>query len=59
MWHGACERRARLTAQLVLKTNGINIEMMFYRLGVVATLIAFIAVTAFVLASAQWPQLDD
>jgi hypothetical protein len=33
--------------------------MMFYRLGVVATLIAFMVVTAFVLASAQWPQLDD
>jgi hypothetical protein len=33
--------------------------MMFYRLGVVATFAAFIVVTAFVLASAQWAQLDD
>jgi hypothetical protein len=33
--------------------------MMFYRLGVVATLVALIVVTAFVLARAQWPQLDD
>jgi hypothetical protein len=33
--------------------------MMFYRLGVVATLVAFVVVTAFVLARLQWPQLDD
>ncbi|MDB5902538.1 MAG: hypothetical protein JWM26_1416 [Betaproteobacteria bacterium] len=33
--------------------------MMFYRLGVVATFLALIVVTAFVLARAQWPQLDD
>jgi hypothetical protein len=32
---------------------------MFYRLGVVATFLALIVVTVFVLARAQWPQLDD
>jgi hypothetical protein len=32
---------------------------MFYRLGIIATFLALIVVTAFVLARAQWPQLDD
>jgi hypothetical protein len=39
--------------------NRNQIEMMFYRLGVVATFLALIVVTAFVLARTQWPQLDD
>jgi hypothetical protein len=47
-----------LTAHPRLKQTGIKIEM-FYRLGVVATFLALIVVTAFVLARAQWPQLDD
>jgi hypothetical protein len=33
--------------------------MMFHKLGLLATFVALIVVTAFVLACARWPQLDD
>jgi hypothetical protein len=44
---------------LALTTHGINSEMMFHKLGLLATFVALIVVTAFVLACARWPQLDD
>jgi hypothetical protein len=44
---------------LALKETGIKIEMIFQKLGVVATLVALIVVIAFALARAHWPQLDD
>jgi hypothetical protein len=50
---------AKLTAHPRRPETGIKIEMMFYRLGVVAIFLALVVVTAFVLARTQWPQLDD